>query len=70
MMQEGNLQQEIYDQIYDHLENKSSKRMNIMEIKKLTGVDWNIKKLDTFIRFFGNSVKGNKGMFTFNQLYD
>ena len=70
MMQEGNLQQEIYYRIYDHLKNKSSKRMNIMEIKKLTGVDWNIKKLDTFIRFFGNSVKGNKGMFTFNQLYD
>ena len=41
-----------------------------MEIKKLTGVDWNIKKLDNFIRYFGNSVKGNKGMFTFNQLYD
>ena len=70
MMQEGNLQQEIYYRIYDHLKNKSSKRMNIMEIKKLTGVDWNIKKLDNFIRYFGNSVKGNKGMFTFNQLYD
>jgi hypothetical protein len=70
MMEEGNLQEEIFNQIYEHLENKTNKKMNIMEIKKLTGVDWNIKKLDSYIRYFGNSVKGNKGMFTFNQLYD
>ena len=62
-------EREIFDNIYYHLKDKDSKKMNIMEIKKITGVDWQIKKLSEFVTYFGKKSHSNKGNFDFKEIF-
>ena len=74
LMHENKIQDQIFDDIYEHLKTKNDKKLNIMTIKKITGVDWEIKKLGDFVRYFSKPVKtrGNwyKGNFDFQELFD
>lgn len=74
LMHENKIQDKIFDDIYKHLETSDSKKLNVMEIKRLTGIDWDVKKLGDFVRYFSKPVKtrGNwdKGNFDFRELFD
>lgn len=73
VMQENKVEEKIFDQIYDHLADKEDKQLNVMDIKRITGVDWEIKKLQEFVKYFGRQVKRGghweKGNFDFKDIF-
>ena len=68
-MESNRIEEKIYDTIYKHLKDKDVKKLSAMEVKKMTEVDWNIKKIDQFLTYLGKRVRNNKGTFTFNELF-
>jgi hypothetical protein len=69
LMESNRIEEKIYDTIYRHLKDKDEKKLSAMEVKKMTEVDWNIKKIDQFLTYLGKRVRNNKGTFTFNELF-
>ena len=69
LMESNRIEEKIYDTIIRHLKDKNEKKLSAMEVKKMTEVDWNIKKIDQFLTYLGKRVRNNKGTFTFNELF-
>ena len=70
LLESNRVEEKIYDTIFTHLKDKKEKKLSAMEIKKMTDVDWNIKKIDQFLTYLGKRVRDHKGTFTFNSLFD
>ena len=66
---ENRIEEQIYEALYKHLQHSDNKKLSVIDVKKITHVDWNVKKLDVFLNYLGKRVKNNRGTFDFDQLF-
>ena len=68
MLQDEQVEEKIYDDIYKHLKTQPEKKLSLMEVKKLTGVDWKLSEIEKYLKFIGKSTRV-KGIYDFEHIY-
>tara|TARA_Y100001963_G_scaffold13343_1_gene16657 strand:- start:552 stop:1034 length:483 start_codon:yes stop_codon:yes gene_type:complete len=68
MLQDEQVEEKIYDDIYKHLKTLPEKKLSLMEVKKLTGVDWKLSDIEKYLKFIGKSTRV-KGIYDFEHIY-
>ena len=68
MLQDEQVEEKIYDDIYKHLKTQPEKKLSLMEVKKLTGIDWKLSEIEKYLKFIGKSTRV-KGIYDFEHIY-
>ena len=68
MLQDEQVEEKIYDDIYKHLKTQPEKKLSLTEVKKLTGIDWKLSEIEKYLKFIGKSTRV-KGIYDFEHIY-